>query len=118
MRVLVANEPRASREAISEALKILRPGVEITLGDPESLERDSGFEVFDLVLHTGRDLRAAGLAETDRPPALIDLHPGDLPVSHVEIDGECSTVLNIDLEDLISIVDRLAAHTADAVEKR
>lgn len=117
MQVLVANEPRASREAICEALRMLRPGAEIKLGDPGSLEKGAGFGVFDLILHTGLELRASGPADTGQPYAMIDLHPGDLPLSHVEIDGERSTVPGLELGDILSIMDRFT-RTAEAVEKR
>jgi hypothetical protein len=40
MRALVANEPFIYREAISAALKVLRPSAEIFMAEPEDLERE------------------------------------------------------------------------------
>lgn len=40
MRVLVANEPRSYREAFGRAFLVLRPNVETSVVEPETLDRE------------------------------------------------------------------------------
>lgn len=42
MRTLVANDPRVYREVIVDALKKLRPLIEVSNADPDELDREVG----------------------------------------------------------------------------
>lgn len=106
VRVLVANEPRAYRQAFVGALQILRPTAEVVEARPEDLEKKAEEFRPDLVL-------------TSHVSPLMDkaafdwalLYPEDEPSITIFTRGELSTVGNAELEDLVALVDR----TSEAV---
>lgn len=100
-RVLVACELRSYREAIATAFRALRPGVEVFEAEEEDLDREVGRLDPDLVVCS----RLTALVE-DRAPSWVELYPGSGSHSVVSVRGERSTIEEIQLSDLLSIVDR------------
>ena len=103
VRVLVANEPRAYREGIAAAIRVLRPCVEVTTVEPERLEGSIPRLAPDMVVCN----RATG-AVREEVPVWVELYPDYASWSVVSVRGTRSTLPEIQLLDLISIVDRTA----------
>lgn len=103
VRILVANEPRAYREVFASTLQILRPEAEIVEAKPEHLDREVKRFQPDLVL-------CSNVSPLVQNTVLnwILLYPENEPSIMIFTSGELSTVGNVDLEDLISLVDRTA----------
>ena len=99
--VLLANEPRVYRESIAQVFRQLRPNVEVMTAEPEELE--------DRVLRLAPDMvifsEPADLVR-ERVPLWVELYPGYGPDSVVGAGEERSTVEEIQLSDLLSVVDR------------
>lgn len=105
--VLMANEPRAYRESISEVLQELRPDVEVQTANPADLD--------ERVLSLGPVMVVCSRATETvrrRVPVWVELYPGHGSVSVVAVEGRTSTVEDMDLTDLLSVVDR-ATEAAD-----
>ncbi len=102
MRVVVACEPRYYREAIGEALRGLRPAVEVVILDPDEL--------------------ADGVSHLD-PDLVISVHPASLdpggrsawveyvpyekkPAATISIGGRRQELDDLMLEDLLWVVDQ------------
>ena len=103
VRVLVANEPRAYREAFVGTLQTLRPAAEVVEARPEDLDQEVRVFRPDLVLcsHVSSLVEKAVLN-------WVLLYPKNDPSIMVFTDGELSTVGNVDLNDLVALVDRTA----------
>jgi len=99
--VLLANEPRAYRESIAHVFRQLRPNVEVMTAEPEELE--------DCVLRLAPEMvvfsEAAGLVR-ERVPVWVELYPEYGQRSVVGVGEERSTIEEIQLSDLLSVVDR------------
>jgi hypothetical protein len=79
--VLLANEPRAYRESIAQVFRLLRPNVEVMTAEPNDLVRE-------------------------RVPVWVELYPEYGTRSVVGMGEERSTIEEIQLSDLLSVVDR------------
>jgi hypothetical protein len=99
-RVLVACELRSYREAIAAAFRLLRPNVEVFEVEEEDLDREVGRLGPDLVVCSRRTARVENHA-----PNWIELYPDYGPRSVVSVRGERSTIEEIQLSDLLSVVD-------------
>jgi hypothetical protein len=99
--VLLANEPRAYRESIAHVFRQLRPNVEVMTAEPEELE--------DCVLRLAPEMvvfsEATGLVR-ERVPVWVELYPEYGQRSVVGVGEERSTIEEIQLSDLLSVVDR------------
>jgi hypothetical protein len=99
--VLLANEPRAYRETIAQVFRQLRPNVEVITAEPGELE--------DRVLRLAPDVvifsEPAGVVR-ERVPFWVELYPGYGHDSVVGTGEERSTIEEIQLSDLLSVVDR------------
>ena len=104
VRVLVANEPRAYREAFVGALQTLCPAAEIMEAKPEDLDQEVKRARPDLVLCS----RTTSLLERTVHNWIL-LYPEGEPSIMIFTCGELSTVANFDLNDLVSLVNRTAA---------
>lgn len=100
-RVLVANEPRSHREVIAEAVRGLRPLVEVIVVEPEDLDREVGVLGPDLVVCSG-----ATAAVRTGAPAWIELYPGGETLARIHLDGRSSTIADIQLAGILSVVDQ------------
>lgn len=101
IRILVANEPRSYREALCGALKGLRPLVDVTAAEPEDLDR----AVERLNPHL---VVCSHLTSTvENVPAWIELYPGGAPTATVCLRRERTVSENMNLESILSILDRI-----------
>ncbi len=101
-RVLMANELTSYRETIALVIRELRPDVEV-------IEADSG-TLNQQVLRMSPDLVICSRVTSvvrDRVPNWVELYPECQPLSTFCIGGESSTVDNVQLSDLLSLVDRM-----------
>lgn len=103
VRILMANEPRAYRESIAAVIRELRPGVEVTTVEPDVLEGSIPRLTPDIVVCN----RATGAVRED-VPVWVELYPDYASWSVVSVRGVRSTLAEIQLPDLLSIVDRTA----------
>jgi hypothetical protein len=104
--VLLANEPRAYRESIAQVFSQLRPHLEVIITEPGELEES--------VLRYGPNLvvcsEATGVVR-EHVPFWIELYPGYGSESVVSSEGARSTIEEIHLSDLLSVVDRASSPT-------
>ena len=101
--VLVAVEPRLYASALGRAIGKLRPGLELRVVEPDDLEAEVPRLDPSLVLCSqprGRPCRGGG-------PAWVEFYPyaGAPPKVRVRSSGRCSTLEDVDLEDLLRIID-------------
>jgi hypothetical protein len=102
VNILVANEPRSYRQTFVEALRALRPGVAVVEGQPEDLDKQIGGLAPDLVICSQLTLAV------EKAPAWVLMYPAGDPVTMVCTAGKLSSFVDIDLDKLLSIVDRAA----------
>lgn len=103
MRVLMANEPRSFREVFTSILQTLRPNIEVIEVDPEDLDPEVERLRPDLVVCS----RISSALEGEAPSWIL-LYPENEPAGMVYTTGGLSTFNDLDLDRLISIVDRAA----------
>ncbi len=101
-RVLMANELASYRQTIAVVLRELRPDVEVIETDSGALNQQVLRLTPDLVICS----RATSVVR-DRVPNWIELYPNCESLSTIFIGGERSTVDDVQLSDLISLVDRV-----------
>jgi len=102
MCVVVANEPRSYREAITATLQALRPNIEVRIVEPEELDREVERGAPGLVLCS----RATPTVEKE-VPVWIELYPEHEPLAVVSISGLCLTAIeDLGFSDLLWILDR------------
>ena len=97
----MANEPRAYRKGIAEVFRQLRPNVEVFEAEKEDLDSEVGRLSPDLVVCS----RATARVES-QVPNWVELYPCCEARSVVNLRGERTTIEEIQLSDLLSIVDR------------
>lgn len=100
MRLLVANDPRAYREALSATFTVLRPEIEVFTAKSGSLDREYRRLQPELVLCH----RLTRLIEREAP-AWILLYPKESSLTVTYLRGERNTVSNMDLDKLLAIID-------------
>jgi hypothetical protein len=102
IRVLLVNEPRSYREAIATAVRALGPaGVEVFLAEAEDLEREVNRLAPDLVVCS----RLSEAVE-ERVLSWVELYPGHGSKSRIGVGPERTTVEEIELPELLSVVER------------
>jgi hypothetical protein len=99
--VVLANEPRAYRESIAQVFRQLRPNVEVMTAEPDELEDHVLRHAPEMVIFS----EATGVVR-ERVPLWVELYPGYGPESVVGVGEERSTIEEIQLSDLLSVVDR------------
>ena len=100
-RVLVASELQSYRQALAAAFRELRPGVEVFEVEEDDLDGEVERLGPDLVVCSRLTSRIE-----DRAPSWVELYPNHGAHSVVSVLGERSTVKEIQLCDLLSIIDR------------
>jgi len=111
MHILVANEPCAYREAITGALRELRPHIEINAAEPEILDG----EVARLRPHLVVCSRITGAVQALW--AWIMLYPDGEDRAEIFTAGERATVDNVEFSDLLSFIDRVELLFAGKAER-
>ncbi len=102
VRVLLANEPRVYREAMASAFRYLRPGVEIVVTESDKLDD----QVRELRPHLVMSNQPARSLE-DHPLPHVLLYPEGESKALVSIDGQQTTIVSVELEDLLLVIDRV-----------
>jgi hypothetical protein len=100
-RVLVALELQSYRQALATAFRELRPDVEVFEAKKEDLDREVERLGPDLVVCSRLTARVE-----DHTPSWVELYPNHGARSVVSVLGKRSTVEEIHLSDLLSIIDR------------
>jgi hypothetical protein len=100
--ILLANEPRAYRETLAHVFRQLRPNVEVVTVEPDELDDYVLILIPEMVIFS----EATGVVR-ERVPVWVELYPGYEPRSVVGIGEERSTIEEIQLSDLLSIIDRI-----------
>ena len=100
MRALIANEPRTYREALSEALRRLRPQLEVSVVEPEALEA----EVERFHPHLVVCSREGDLPRSDTL-TWVTLYPNDQNLAEVRTAGGRATIVGIGFGDFLSVVN-------------
>src|SRR5215217_3495761 len=100
-RVLVACELRSYRESIAASFSLLRPNVEVFEAEDEDLDREVERLGPDLVVCS----RLTASVE-DHAASWVELYPDHELRSVISVLGERSTVEEIQLSDLLSIIER------------
>ncbi len=98
---MVASELQSYRQALAAALRELRPGVEVFEVEEDDLDREVERLSPDLVVCSRLTSRIE-----DRAPSWVELYPNHGARSVISVLGERSTVEEIQLSDLLSIIDR------------
>ncbi len=101
--ILVANEPRTYRQVIGTAFGIMRPEVRVTSAEPERMDEE--IERLDPQLVICSQLTEA-LEASAR--AWILLYPGGEGHAVICVGGRRETIPGVELEDLLSVIDRVA----------
>jgi hypothetical protein len=99
--VVFAIEPRSYRQVMGRAIQALRPHVEVVVIDPDTLEAAVARLDPDLVFaNRPEDGEATG------PTAWVEFRPYEEPPARVRLADESWDLVEVDLPDLLSIVDR------------
>ena len=104
MRILLTNEPRSYREAMAGAFRALKPHTEVFVAEPEALDAEVARLSPQLVVcsHASPTVKIEALG-------WVELYPGHGSLSTVSVGGQRSTVVGIELADLLRTIDRTEA---------
>ena len=103
LRVLLANEPRSYRESIAAVFRLLRPGLDVKVVDPEALDSSVlGFDPHAVICSRATD------TVRERVPVWVELYPEQAAHSVVVEGGRRTEFTDIQLSDLLGILDRAA----------
>jgi hypothetical protein len=100
MQIIVAIEPRSYRQVIGQTIRALRPHVEVTVLDPDTLGAG--------VTRLEPDLVFAGRSDTFSPAgrsAWVEFRPYEHPPARVFLGGRTWELEEVELSDLLSVVD-------------
>ncbi len=96
----MAIEPRSYREVIGEAIRGLRPHLEVVIVEPDALEPEMARLDPDLVICS-----RPSVAATNGSPAWIEFRPYDQPTATIYVGSRRFELEEVELEDLLSVVD-------------
>lgn len=99
-RIVVANEPRAYREVIGSAIGRLRPGIEVTLVEPDELNRAVDRLDPQLVV-------CSRLEERPGSGTWVTCYPDGQPIGWLVSEGVCQPLPAVDLPTILAIVDEI-----------
>ena len=103
LRVILANDPRSYRESIAAVFRQLRPELSVEVVEPEAL--DGCVDTFRP--HVAICSRITS-GVRDRVPVWVELYPDHDARSVSHERGKRTEHAEIQLQDLLSIVDRAA----------
>ena len=104
MRALIANEPPVYREVIADALKMLRPLLEVFRSGPEELDREVERLHPHLVICSRLTASVRGGC-----PSWVVLYPEGEDWAEIGGGGRTTTlVAGVQIDDLLSVVDETA----------
>ena len=99
--VVFAIEPRSYRQVIGQAVRAMRPRLEVVVVEPDTLGA--------AVARLGSDVVFANRPEDGEAPgpsAWVEFRPYEEPPARVRLAGERWDLGEVDLPDLLAIVDR------------
>jgi hypothetical protein len=105
VRVIIAIEPRSYRQVIGKAIQALRPHLEVVVLEPDTLR--AGVERLD------PELVFADLPNTLVPTgraAWVEFRPYEEPPVRICLAGRRWELEAVELDDLLSIVDKTEEH--------
>ena len=105
MQLVVAIEPRSYRQVIGEAIKALRPHVEVTVLEPGTLGAGIVRLEPELVFADQPDTFGPEGGPTGRT-AWVEFRPYEEPPARVCLAGRRWDLEAVELSDLLSIVDQ------------
>ena len=108
MVVIFAIEPRSYRQVMGEALRSMRPHIEVVVLDPETLETAVARLDPDLVFANRPASSSSG------GPAWVEFRPYEQPPARVCLAGRTWELGEVELSDLLSIVDQTEELTRTA----
>ncbi len=114
MVVVFAIEPRSYRQVMGQAIRALRPHVEVVVLDPETLETGVARLDPDLVFANRPEANRAEVGGAPGRPAWVEFRPYEEPPARVRLAGSSWELEEVDLPDLLSIVDRAEEEFARA----
>jgi hypothetical protein len=101
MLVIFAIEPRSYRQAMGEALRSMRPHLEVVVLEPDTLEAGISRLEPHLVFANRPDASSPSLGH-----AWVEFRPYEEPPARVRLAGRRWELPEVGLDDLLSIVDR------------
>lgn len=105
VQVIVAIEPRSYRQVIGEAIRVLRPHIEVVVLDPDTLRAGVRRLAPELVFANQPDTCVS--AERS---AWVEFRPYEKPSARICLAGRRWELEEVELEDLLSIVDETEHH--------
>ena len=99
--VLVSFEPRSYREAIGSVVRDLKPRLEVRIVDPDELGAEVARLDPELVLCS-----QPNTFTTNDKPTWFEFRPYDKPTAQICVSGQRSELEEVELDDLLSLVDR------------
>ena len=105
MQLLVAIEPRSYRQVIGEAIRSMRPHVEVIVLEPSTLGAGVGRLNPELVFADRPDTFGPEGGPTGNT-AWVEFRPYEEPPARVCLAGRRWELEEVDLADLLSIVDQ------------
>jgi hypothetical protein len=103
MVVIFAIEPRSYRQVMGEALRSMRPHLEVVVLEPGTLEAGVARLEPDLVFADRPASSSSG------GPAWVEFRPYEQPPARVWLAGRTWELEEVELSDLLSIVDEAEA---------
>ncbi len=100
MRIIVANDPRAYREAITGAFQLLRPHATVLAIEPAALDR----EVVRLRPHLVV-FSAPSAVVQDHAFAWVLLYPSGAAEAVISVGGQHTTVADLEFDRLLEVLD-------------
>ncbi len=105
MRLLVANEPQAYRQAIAGTVGKLRPDVEVLVASPsDDLDNSVVCLVPDMVICS----QLTPAIESSRH-AWVLLYPDGETRTVISIGGQRTTSADMEFDELLAVIDRASA---------
>ena len=102
--VLVALEPRSYREAIGYAIGVLRPHLRVKVVEPGELGAEVTRLDPELVLSSRPNTSTSSAG-----PSWLEFRPFEEPTATLHVGGRRSELEKVELDDLLSVVDRQTA---------
>ena len=109
MRILIGNEPRAYREAIAAALRVIRPNASSVLVEPGDLDGEVRRVKPHLVVCS-----SSSTTIEDHAQSWVMLYPDGRSEAIISLDGKTTTVPNVEFTTLLEVLDKLAQRHASA----
>ena len=102
LRILLGNEPLAYREVLQAAVSLLRPTVQVSVVEPSELDGAVRRWRPHLVICSRCEGAPGG------PLGWVALYPEGRTAATVRVDDEEMTLPDMELDGLVSLIDRIA----------